>query len=470
MKLPTAPPSLSELAAGGLEKVLSLNESGTGILFDNKYLDWSSIKILEPPEGCTHEDWWLAIKLGRGSNCHPLPLDDKQGRAFSYTHSGYLYRMLYEVDRDAMDRTELPVDVVSTGSRNQYLVSALIEEAIASSQLEGASTTRDVAKDMLRSGRPPRDRSETMIANSYRAMEFVREQVAEPLSVPMLLELHRVLTEGSRDGAGVVGRFRLKSDQVVVMDRRDGTILHVPPPADELDARMERLLAFANAEDDAGFVHPVARAILVHFMIGYEHPFVDGNGRAARALFYWMMARSGYRTTELLSISTIIRSSPVQYARAGLLAETDDNDVTYFLDYNLRVILWSIRNLRSYLARKSREARNVQQSLDGLALAAMLNHRQIALLISMRRHPDPARTIASHRRSHKVTYQTARTDLLGLADLGLLSVAKRGRALVFSLARKLDERLRELADPGAAPPRASRRDAPRPEGLGETSG
>ena len=462
MKPPNTPPSLSELGEEGLEKILALNESGIGILLYDKYLHWSSLQKLEPPEGFSNEDWWLALKLARGSNRHPLPLGDKQGQAFSYTDSGYLYRMLYEVDRDAKDRVELPVDVADTGSRNRYLVSSLIEEAITSSQLEGASTTRDVAKELLRSGRAPRDRSETMIANNYRAMEFVRGHVAEHLSVPVLLELHRVLTEGTRDDAGAVGRFRLKSDHVVVTDQRDGTILHVPPDAGELDARMERLLAFANAKDDAGFVHPVVRAILVHFMIGYEHPFVDGNGRAARALFYWMMARSRYRMTEFLSISTIFRNTPVQYARAGVLAETDDNDVTYFLDYHLRVILWSIRNLRSYLARKARETRNLQQLLDGSALAAMLNHRQIALLIAMRKHPDLVYTIASHRRSHRVTYQTARTDLLGLADLGLVATAKHGRAFVFSLARDFDERLRELSKPGTAPLRPSPPAAPQP--------
>ena len=456
MKLPPTPPSLSRLLDdGGLEKILALNESGIASLLKNKYLHWSKLRYLDPPEGFSNEDWWLAIKLARASNRHPLPLDDKQGRAFSYTDSGYLYRMLHEVDRDASGRIELPVDVADTGSRDRYLVSSLIEEAITSSQLEGASTTRRVAKEMLRSGRPPRDRSETMIANNYRGMEFVREHVEERLSAPMLLDLQRILTEGTQDDAGVVGRFRRKSDDVAIVDPRDGTILHVPPDADELDARMERLLAFANANDDAGFVHPVVRAILLHFMIGYEHPFVDGNGRTARALFYWMMAKSGYWMTEFLSISTIIRKSPGQYARAYLFSETDDNDVTYFLDYNLRVILQSIRALHSYLARKAREMRNVQHLLDGSAVAAMLNHRQTALLVSMRKHPDLVYTIASHRRSHRVTYQTARTDLLGLADLGLVTVAKHGRAFVFRLAGSFDERLRALSEPGNAPLRPS---------------
>ena len=451
MKLPATPPSLSELGEGGIEKILALNASGIGKLPEDKYLHWTKLRYLEPPEGFSREDWWLAIKIARGWTRHPLPLGDKHGRAFSYTDSGYLYRMLHEVDRDASGRIELPVDVANTGSRNKYLVNSLIEEAITSSQLEGASTTRRVAKEMLRSGRPPRDRSETMIVNNYRGMEFVRELVDESLSVPMLLELQRVLTEDTQDEAGVVGRFRRKSDQVLVVDQRDGTILHTPPDADDLDARMERVLAFANTSNEVGFVHPVVRAILLHFMIGYEHPFVDGNGRTARALFYWMMAKSGYWMTEFLSISTIIRKSPVQYARAYLFSENDDNDVTYFLDYNLRVILRSIRNLHLYLARKAREMRDVQQLLDGSALAAQLNYRQIASLVSMRKHPNLVYTIDSHRRSHKVTYQTARTDLLGLNALGMVTVGKRGRAFIFSLARDFDERLRELGEQRDAP-------------------
>ena len=451
MKLPSEPPSLSELGEEGIVKVLHLNDSGIGNLPDNKYLHWTKLRHLKPPDGYTSNDWWLAIKLARGSNRHPLPLQDKRGSSFSYTDSGYLYRMLHVVDRDASGRIELPVDVANPGSRNRYLVNSLIEEAITSSQLEGASTTRGVAKEMLRSGRPPRDRSEMMIVNNYRGMEFVRELVDESLTVPMLLELQRLLTDGTQEDPGVVGRFRLGSDHVLVVDQRDGTVLHVPPDADDLGERMERLLAFSNAADDADFVHPAVRAIVLHFMIGYEHPFVDGNGRTARALFYWMMAKSGYWMTEFLSISTIIRKSPAQYARAYLYSEADDNDLTYFLDYNLRVILQSIRKLHSYLARKAREMREVQQLLDRSAVAAMLNHRQIALIVSMRKHPDLVYTIDSHRRSHKVTYQTARTDLLGLAALGLVTTTKHGRAFVFTLATDFDARLLELVN-GRNPP------------------
>ena len=445
MRMPVTPPPMPALLRTRAERIGDLISSGIGRLPENKYLHWSKLKYVQPPEGFSSEDWWLAVKMARFSVRHALPLADKQGRPFAFSDSGYLYRMLHQVDQGAGGRIELPADVVNADSRNRYLVNSLIEEAITSSQLEGAATTRLVAKDMLRSGRPPRDRSERMIFNNYRGMEFLSEIVREDLSVPILLDLHRILTEGTFDDPDAAGRFRLPSDRVFVTDPRDGAILHEPPDASALGERMERLFAFANTTGDEPFVHPVVKAILLHFMIGYEHPFIDGNGRTARALFYWAMARFGYWMTEFLSISTVIRKAPAQYARAYVLSETDDNDVTYFLDYHLRVILRSIRRLHAWLARKAKEMRDVQRRLDRLAPAAVLNYRQTALIEHMHKHPGMSYTIESHRRSHNVTYQTARTDLLKLAESGLMQYAKRGRAFIFTQAVDFDERLRELA-------------------------
>ena len=72
------------------------------------------------------------------------------------------------------------MDEVVTSERQagqRFLVNSLMEEAIRSSQLEGATTSRRVAKEMLRTGREPRDRSERMIANNYRALQFMREEM-----------------------------------------------------------------------------------------------------------------------------------------------------------------------------------------------------------------------------------------------------------------------------------------------------
>ena len=91
--------------------------------------------------------------------------------------------------------------------RTQYTVSSLVEEAIASSQLEDASTTRKVASAMIRSGRKPRDRYERMIFNNYIAMKRIQEQQSESLTIEGLLNLHNILTEGTMDDPDASGKF-----------------------------------------------------------------------------------------------------------------------------------------------------------------------------------------------------------------------------------------------------------------------
>ena len=178
-------------------------------------------------------------------------------------------------------------------------MSQLIDEAITSSQMEGASTTRKVARDMIRSGRQPRDRSERMILNNFRAMQRIGEVRQEKLTIDLVCEIHRIVTEGTLDNPSAAGRFqRSEDDRVSIWDGNE--VLHSPPPAELLPARIQRLCDFANGETGSGYLPPVLRALTLHFMVGYEHPFEDGNGRTARALFYWSMLNQGYWLTEYL--------------------------------------------------------------------------------------------------------------------------------------------------------------------------
>ena len=163
--------------------------------------------------------------------------------------------------------------------------------------------------------------------------------------------------------------------------------------------------------------------------------------------FYWSMARQGYWLMEYLSISRLLCQAPAQYARAYLYTETDGNDATYFIIHQLDVIERAIEALHQYLARKTAQQRSTESLLRrSPALASRLNHRQVALLSHALKHPGHGYTIESHRRSHNVTYQTARTDLLALAGLGLLEQHKRGRAFFFFAPEDLEQRIRQEAN------------------------
>jgi len=294
---------------------------------------------------------------------------------------------------------------------------------------------------MLRTGRAPKDRGEQMIANNFRAMEFVRENAGEPLTPGLVLEIQRIVTEGTLDDPADAGRLQQPGDVRVRVWGDNDQVLHTPPPAEELPERLGMMCVFANGGGGRAFVHPVVRSVLLHFWLAYDHPFADGNGRTARLLFYWSMLRQGYWLTEFLSISRILRKAPSKYARSFLLTETDDNDLTYFLLYHLRVILRAIDDLAAYVERKTKEVRAAERIVKS---AGRLNHRQLDLVSHALRSPDAYYTVESHRRSHNVVYQTARTDLLDLVELGLLVLGKAGKAFRFTPAPDIEERLAQV--------------------------
>ncbi len=437
---PTTDEVLEKLSAAELMRVVAAPDDERA---RHEYLHWDKLRHLSPPDGLTNEQWWLKVRYAREGELRKLPLTDAEGAPFSYSVLDSMLRQLHYIDQRCGG--EVAMDEVVTSEKRagrRFLVNSLMEEAIRSSQLEGATTSRVVAKEMLRSGREPVDRSERMIANNYRALQFMREEMGDRLSTESMMELHRILTEGTLRDPSAAGRMQLPGEsRVAVFDRDEQTPVHRPPPAEQLPERMRAFCEFANEGDDGErFIHPVLRAILLHFWLAYDHPFDDGNGRTARILFFWLMRVRGYWLAEYLPISRLIRNAPGQYGRAFLETETDGGDTTYFLIHQLDVIERAIADLHDYLQHKTSEIQDMERLLHG---ADYLNGRQLALLIDAVRNPDAAYSFESHAMSHRVSHETARSDLRGLAERELLVRRARGRKYLFEPAPDLPELLKE---------------------------
>jgi len=441
MKIPATPPDLRSLLGRTSPQRLTEIIRGTSMLVVGRYLHWDNVRHREPPEGLSHEEWWLGTRLARLSAREIMSFRSEDGRPFSLVHAAPVRQGLHEIDRKlGMSGPQSQVrDLVEGHGRKHLLANSIVEEAIRSSQLEGASTTRRVAREMIRRGRQPRTRGERMILNNHHAMERIDELARRDLSRGDVFELHRILMDGTRDSA-MAGRFRRASDDIVVTLVHSDQTAHVPPHAEELPARLDRLVAFANDRTTEDWVHPVIRAILLHFMIGYDHPFVNGNGRVARSLFYWSMVRQGYSLVQYLAVSGILRNAPAKYARSYLHTETDGGDLTYFVDYHIGVIIRSIDALSSYVARTMSDIQAIEDRLRG---SPGLNHRQVRLLGHALRNPGFRYTVKSHGTSHGVTANTARADLVKLAAAGLLAATWRGRRQEFIATRDLKVALRD---------------------------
>ena len=443
MRMPDRPPAWQEILHG-----TELSNRFTEILSAvsaqpasrGSYLHWDKLRHLPPPGGISHREWWLVLKLQRLPQRKNVPLKDVNGGPFVFGWADPIPEQIHEVDLRAGGSIGIEEPITNPETKDRYLIRSLVEEALTSSQLEGAATTRRVAKEMIRSGRKPRDQSEQMILNNYLTMQRIGKLKAEPLTKDLILELHRVVTRKTLDDSEDSGQLRRRHQKIDIGDDY-GQVFHNPPPAEQLEERRAAMCDFANAKTPGEFVHPVIRAIILHFWLAYDHPFIDGNGRTARALFYWSMLHAKYWLCEFISISEIIRKAPAKYGRAFLHTETDDNDLTYFILYHLEVIRQAIDQLHAYLRRETEKL----QELEGdLRTVAVLNHRQRALVSHALRHPRYLYTIESHQNSHNVVYQTARTDLLDLRDRGILEGRKVGRGWQFTPAPDIEDKLRTL--------------------------
>ncbi|MEE9554595.1 MAG: Fic family protein [candidate division Zixibacteria bacterium] len=326
-------------------------------------------------------------------------------------------------------------DLLDTqNTRRTFMARGIIEEAIASSQLEGASTTRKVAKQMLQKNRKPANKSEQMILNNYQAMLHIEDKLRyEDLSLDLLLNLHITLTQGTVDIKDS-GRLRRDIDQVVVSDSSNNVIYHIAPSEKFLKREIKKLIAFANDNNEKPpSIHPLIKAILLHFWIGYLHPFTDGNGRLARAIFYWYLLKKQYWGFSYLPLSRVIKRSPAQYRDAYVFSEQDDNDLTYFIDYNIRKIAQAKKEFESYIKHKQSEYPKISKKVS---MKYKLNERQIQLLRSIRKEADATTTIKTHSIFNGISRVTARKDLEELEQKGFLVSQKLGKERPFSATDK----------------------------------
>jgi Fic family protein len=443
VKKPQPPPNI-DLAAflADLGRTDVSQRLLTAFSVPDRYLPWDELRNRQPPVGLTKEEWWAALKVRRLVMRRDLPLLDKDGNPFSYALPDDALRGIELVDKQASGRISAPAPVLPEApTRERYVINSLIEEAITSSQLEGAATPRHVAKEMLRTGRKPRTRDERMILNNYLGMLRVREFRHERLTPAMVIDFHRIITEGTLDDEGDCGRLQLPGEErVVVVGGYDGEVMHAPPDATQLPQRLDRLCQFANGDLDTAYVPPVVRAILLHFMLAYDHPFVDGNGRTARLLFYWSMLSQDYWLAEFLPISRLLKKAPAQYARSFLHSEQDGGDLTYFVLYQLRIAQRAINDLHQYLDRKVAETQQLREALK--AVSRRFNARQLALLENAIKNPGARYTVASHGMSHGIVAETARSDLRDLEAHGFLDRLTAGRGFAWTPADDLERRLR----------------------------
>ncbi len=377
---------------------------------NDDYEYWDKVKYKKLPEGFSAKDLWQTVVVERIKS--DVSVWEKYGIHFGLTNK--MQQQCHEFDMKFGGSLESS-SIISDTHKQRYLISSLMEEAISSSQMEGASTTRKVAKEMLRKKIAPKDKSQQMIFNNYQTIQFIVENKDKSLTEELLLQIHNLMTDGTLENAEDSGRFR-QNDDVVIENSITNEIVHIPPSFRDLPEFMHDLCEFFNNSQKT-FIHPIIKGIIIHFMIAYMHPFVDGNGRTARALFYWYMLKQGYWLTEYLSISRIIYQKKASYEKSFLYVETDGNDIGYFITYNLKVLELALNDLQIYLKLK------MQEKEDALSFLHIpnINERQAEIIRMYHENPKEMLTVKDLQVRFLITPTTAKNDITGLMELGILT-------------------------------------------------
>ncbi|OPK08144.1 Fic family protein [Pseudomonas sp. VI4.1] len=401
-----------------------------------RYLPFDELRYRWPP-GLDSKLCWALVKKARTaqySSLLPLGEPIQWGKCVL---TPLAQKAMSIVDRQATTAAlEYMTSQIGEHAHFSYLLNDLIEdEAISSSQLEGAATTTRVAKDMLKRKRLPRTPDERMVIGNYKMMNFAWEQRYEPLSLELITAMHRVGVEGIDDAQYSPGDFR-DNDDVVVQDG-EGNTVHAPPPAAGLALRLQMLAKWINQShndpDHADYLHPLIKGIALHFALGYEHPFRDGNGRVARALFYWFMFKNDFSAFRYIAISILLRNAPVKYGRSYLNTEADDLDLTYFIDFQCSVILRAVSSFTEAYRKSLAYADTFDRWLMASGFFDQLTEKQRTVYQVAKSGMAKEFTAVNVKENLGCSYNTASATLNGLVALKVFEKRKMGREWVFFL-------------------------------------
>jgi Fic family protein len=417
-----------------------------------RYLHWNDFKW-RVDRGDDELTAWIATKFARKAVSKNLPLQAdllnnvaaSEISCFSYCIPDSLIAQLHTIDQLTGGGRANSDIFISSQEKNRYLVKSLIqEEAITSAQLEGASTTREVAKEMLEKNLAPKDKSQQMILNNYLLMKKAVERRDEEISIELILELHQIATYNAIENKAIPGVIRTDNN-IFISSLYDEHVFQ-PPDWQTIESRLASLCDFANNDqnDRHNFMHPIVKAIILHFMIAYIHPFGDGNGRTARAIFYWSMLRSGYWLFEYVSISKLIQLKRGAYDNAFVYTETDDFDLTYFIANQIEMIDQAVTALSEYVDHKKRGFYEFMDWIDQSPIAKTLKRGHLEILKSALSSPGREFTAQQISKDFGITENTARSYLNKLVDRDLLisSQSKVSKTVIYFAPANLKARLK----------------------------
>lgn len=255
----------------------------------------------------------------------------------------------------------------------QFQRDALVRQVHYGTHIEGNELNLSQAEKVL-AGQSvvARDRDIQEVLNYRRVMDYIGGiDKHTPLDEGLMKYLH-IMTVAKLLTPDKAGEYR--NTQVVVKNSKTGEISFTPPSAVEVRFQMQELEDFMNSESD---IHPVLKSGVVHYEFVRIHPFVDGNGRVARALSTLLLFQTGYDIRKFFSLEEYFDKDAASYYQALQSVMKKQGDLTAWLDYFTHGLAIELSKIKDKVEKISIDGK-LRQKLGGQPL--MLTDRQLKII------------------------------------------------------------------------------------------
>jgi len=219
----------------------------------------------------------------------------------------------------------------------QFQSDAIVRTVYHGTHIEGNDLTIVQTKKIIEGGEVyarPRDIQE--VINYRNVMELLDDLSNKrgKYESEMLLEIHKLTVNKivAEEKVGV-----LRKTQVVVKDESTGQIIFQPPSFIEVPFLIEDFFEWLNG-DSSKDMHPVIKAGITHYILVAIHPFVEGNGRTARAFTTLVLIKEGYDIKRFFSLEEHFDDDPASYYESFAKVDKQSKniaqrDLTSWLEY-----------------------------------------------------------------------------------------------------------------------------------------
>ncbi|MFC1626913.1 Fic family protein [Patescibacteria group bacterium] len=251
---------------------------------------------------------------------------------------------------------------------------ALVRAAHHGTHLEGNSLNFQEADRVLAGAKiVGRERDIQEVLNYRNVMKYIanfdRTEITEDTIKHIhALTVHRILKDEDS------GLYRKVT--VVVKNSQTGEVTFRPPPAVEIQFLLQDFLRWYNRIKSAD-IHSVFKAGIMHYELVRIHPFLDGNGRVARACALLTLFLDGYDVKRFFSLEEHYDSEPLRYYEALQSVGKQEGELTKWLEYFTEGLSIELTRIKDKVKSISTDLK-LKKSLGGQQLA--LSERQIKII------------------------------------------------------------------------------------------